>query len=101
MIMMYISAYPVAISVRSTNVYEEKSLGIYGGGQKDHGDEENRSYMLAHFRDQLGFDLWYIFLGLFVIAIIEGARIRNTNDWVSVPNCPILAFRSFPLLSRQ
>jgi Trk-type K+ transport system membrane component len=28
-IMMYISAYPIAISIRNSNVYEERSLGIY------------------------------------------------------------------------
>jgi Trk-type K+ transport system membrane component len=27
--MMYISVYPIALSVRSTNVYEEKSLGLF------------------------------------------------------------------------
>ncbi len=84
MIMMYISVYPVAISLRSTNVYEEKSLGIYG----DPGDESknstgDRTYMTAHLRKQLSFDLWYVVLGLFVITIIEGSRIENTNDYVS------------------
>lgn len=29
-IMMYIAAFPIAISVRATNVYEERSLGVYG-----------------------------------------------------------------------
>ena len=29
LVMMYISVFPVAISIRRTNVYEEKSLGIY------------------------------------------------------------------------
>ncbi|KAG8932609.1 low affinity potassium transporter [Tulasnella sp. 418] len=28
-VMMYVAVYPVALSVRSTNVYEEKSLGIF------------------------------------------------------------------------
>ena len=28
-VMMYISAYPVLIPLRSSNVYEERSLGIY------------------------------------------------------------------------
>jgi Trk-type K+ transport system membrane component len=28
-IMMYISAFPVAITIRNSNVYEERSLGIY------------------------------------------------------------------------
>lgn len=27
--MMYVSVYPIALSVRSTNVYEEKSLGLF------------------------------------------------------------------------
>jgi Trk/Ktr/HKT type cation transporter len=29
LVMMYISVYPLAMSIRRTNVYEEKSLGIY------------------------------------------------------------------------
>jgi len=27
--MMYISVYPIAMTIRGTNVYEEKSLGLY------------------------------------------------------------------------
>lgn len=30
-IMMYISVYPVVITMRHSNVYEERSLGIYSG----------------------------------------------------------------------
>ncbi|KAK0387146.1 hypothetical protein NLU13_5459 [Sarocladium strictum] len=30
LIMMYISVYPVVITMRTSNVYEERSLGIYG-----------------------------------------------------------------------
>ncbi|KAK3060989.1 hypothetical protein LTS18_007261, partial [Coniosporium uncinatum] len=29
----------------------------------------------------LSFDLWYIFLGFFLICIIEGDRIENVNDY--------------------
>ena len=84
MIMMYISVFPIAISVRRTNVYEEDSLGIYGGGREDI-DEGNSngndlSYVGAHLRRQLSFDLWYIFVGLFILAISEGNRIM-TNDF--------------------
>jgi Trk-type K+ transport system membrane component len=35
MIMMYISVFPVAISIRRTNVYEEKSLGIYAPEEEE------------------------------------------------------------------
>lgn len=39
--------------------------------------------MLAtHIRRQLSFDLWYIFLGLFLICIIEADQISDTNDYV-------------------
>jgi Trk-type K+ transport system membrane component len=40
LIMMYISAFPVAISVRRTNVYEEQSLGIYASD-----DDEDISFV--------------------------------------------------------
>ena len=79
MIMMYISVFPIAISIRRTNVYEEKSLGIFGG-EEDASGEDEQSYVSQHLRRQLSFDLWYIFLGLFIIAIVEGDRISNTNQ---------------------
>ncbi|KAF6218952.1 hypothetical protein HO133_005496 [Letharia lupina] len=81
LIMMYISVFPIAISVRRTNVYEEKSLGIYGSSKEETDDEKEPSYVGAHLRRQLSFDLWYIFLGLFIIAIAEGDRLSSTNDY--------------------
>jgi Trk-type K+ transport system membrane component len=41
LIMMYISVYPIAMSIRNTNVYEEKSLGVYSEEE----DEDHRSYL--------------------------------------------------------
>lgn len=81
MIMMYISVFPIAISMRRTNVYEEKSLGIYAPQNDDGQDPKEPSYVAAHLRKQLSFDLWFIFLGMFIIAIVEGARIENTNEY--------------------
>ncbi|KAK6523752.1 low affinity potassium transporter [Arthrobotrys megalospora] len=80
LIMMYISVFPIAISVRKTNVYEERSLGIYA----DHEENDNpndHSFVGAHLRKQLSFDLWYVFLGLFAITIAEGSRISNRSDY--------------------
>ncbi|KAG9244703.1 cation transport protein-domain-containing protein [Calycina marina] len=77
MVMMYISILPIAISVRRTNVYEEKSLGIYGSASAEHDDEQEPSYVGAHVRRQLSFDLWYIFLGFFIIAIAEGHKLQT------------------------
>lgn len=81
LIMMYISVFPIAISVRRTNVYEEKALGLYTSGNDD--DEKNEhgfSYVGAHLRRQLSFDLWYIFIGYFILTISEGQRLIN-NDF--------------------
>jgi hypothetical protein len=66
--------------MRRTNVYEEKSLGVYGGADEDEEGKEH-SYVGTHLRRQLSFDLWYVFLGFFVIAIVEGSRLENTNDY--------------------
>lgn len=80
LVMMYISAFPIAISVRRTNVYEERSLGIYGGEDEDEGSQ---SYVGDHLRRQLSFDLWFVFLGFFIISIVEGGHLSNTNEYVS------------------
>jgi len=80
LVMMYISVFPIAISVRRTNVYEEKSLGVFGG--EEEGEEgADPSYVGQHLRRQLSFDLWYIFLGLFIICIVEGDRLGDTKEY--------------------
>jgi Trk-type K+ transport system membrane component len=82
MIMMYISVFPVAISLRRTNVYEEKSLGIYAQGEEEDDDAQDApSYIGTHLRRQLSFDLWYVFLGLFIIAIVEGDHINDKSEY--------------------
>lgn len=80
MIMMYISVFPIAISIRRTNVYEEKSLGVYDDGADEDGaanDANALSYVGTHLRRQLSFDLWFVFLGFFVLAISEGSKIKR------------------------
>ncbi|KZP01526.1 TrkH-domain-containing protein [Calocera viscosa TUFC12733] len=86
-IMMYISAYPIAMSVRSTNVYEEKSLGVFN----DEGEDEEPngpwgSYLAWHVKKQLAFDMWWLFLALWIICIIERHNINETyNDpWFDI-----------------
>jgi Trk-type K+ transport system membrane component len=78
LIMMYISIFPIAMSMRQTNVYEEKSLGVWADTDDN---EEQNSYLSHHLRRQLSFDLWFVFLGFFLIAIVEGARLENTNEY--------------------
>ncbi|PWY79213.1 putative potassium ion transporter [Aspergillus heteromorphus CBS 117.55] len=82
LIMMYISVFPIAISLRRTNVYEEKSLGIYASAEDEAEEAQTApSYIGAHLRKQLSFDLWYVFLGLFIIAIVEGSRLQSQNEY--------------------
>ncbi|KFY24904.1 hypothetical protein V493_04959 [Pseudogymnoascus sp. VKM F-4281 (FW-2241)] len=80
MIMMYISVFPIAISVRRTNVYEEQSLGIWGGNADDTGSNAEPSYVGSHIRRQLSFDLWFVTLGWFIIAIAESGRIMDKSQ---------------------
>ncbi|KAB8067027.1 cation transport protein-domain-containing protein, partial [Aspergillus leporis] len=78
-VMMYIAVFPIAISVRASNTYEESALGLYPFEAGI--DEKNgRSYIMTHIRNQLTFDLWYIFLGIFCICIAEADKITNTSD---------------------
>ncbi|TFL07165.1 cation transport protein-domain-containing protein [Pterulicium gracile] len=92
-VMMYISVYPIAMSVRSTNVYEEKSLGIYS--PEEDNDTESvidvtgdrikvwSRYLGMHARKQLSFDMWWLGLALFLVCIIERRNIEDpsTDTW--------------------
>ncbi|RLV95413.1 Low-affinity potassium transport protein [Spathaspora sp. JA1] len=89
MVMMYISVLPLAISIRRTNVYEEQSLGVYAKGENHDNENENdpdtpSNYVGAHLRNQLSYDIWYIFLGLFIICLAEGGRLRQQDFRFSV-----------------
>lgn len=86
-ILMYISVYPVAMSIRKTNVYEEQTLGIYG----DEGDQESmmesvksgaspvHSPLISHMQRQLSHDLWYLVSGLFLVVICEAGKIERNE----------------------
>ncbi|KAG4438610.1 hypothetical protein IFR05_005893 [Cadophora sp. M221] len=85
LVMMYIAVYPIAISVRASNTYEEKSLGLYSDDHLDVDEHNPRSYIMMHLRNQLSFDLWYIFFGIFCICIAEADKITDlTNPAFSV-----------------
>ncbi|RGP74662.1 low-affinity potassium transport [Fusarium sporotrichioides] len=79
LVMMYIAIFPIAISIRASNAYEEKSLGLWDK-EESLNEQNGKSYLLTHMKNQLGFDLWYIFLGTFCICISEASRIADVNE---------------------
>ncbi|KAF8622670.1 hypothetical protein AX15_006779 [Amanita polypyramis BW_CC] len=93
---MYISVYPIAMSVRSTNVYEERSLGIFHDDDPDEGGFKSSNprvtiwskYLAVHAYRQLTFDIWWISLALFLICIIERGNITNPDNiaWFNIFN---------------
>ncbi|KAJ6085663.1 Low-affinity potassium transport protein [Penicillium canescens] len=91
-VMMYISVYPVVITMRHSNVYEERSLGIYADDPSANEDDQDspsessrsrlfmmpasgRIYFIRHqLRAQLAYDLWWIALAVIVICIVEAGQ---------------------------
>ncbi|KAF8200316.1 potassium transporter [Pholiota molesta] len=90
-VMMYIA---IAISIRSTNVYEERSLGVFAAPPDDE-DEEPEGldkiksrrervgrYLGWHLRRQLSIDIWWLVWAVFFIAIIErGNLLDDSKKW--------------------
>ncbi|TFK88517.1 TrkH-domain-containing protein [Polyporus arcularius HHB13444] len=87
-IMMYIAVYPVALSIRSTNVYEEKSLGVFEAPPEDEDEEPDLTekvprrerigkYFGWHLRRQVAFDIWWLVWAIFLICIIERTKIMD------------------------
>lgn len=113
-IMMYISVYPVVITMRNSNVYEERSLGIYSKDTdisetstlneqcspdgprasvftraRRHmtGVSDTKSYFIrTQIRAQLAHDIWVVILAVFVIMIIEGSQFERDPAVFSVFN---------------
>ncbi|KAI0317188.1 cation transport protein-domain-containing protein [Amylostereum chailletii] len=95
-IMMYISVYPIALSVRSTNVYEGQSLGIYREDEEEDAIEDNFShsgnrmtvwsrYLAMHARKQLSFDMWWLGGAVFLVCIIERSKLSDANaSWFDI-----------------
>ncbi|KZV91059.1 TrkH-domain-containing protein [Exidia glandulosa HHB12029] len=87
-VMMYIAVFPVAMSIRSTNVYEEKSLGIYEKEESDEPtlDAETKDreavgkYLNWHLRRQLAFDLWWLIVGVWLVCIIERDKLMDDDN---------------------
>jgi hypothetical protein len=78
------SAYPIAISVRSTNTYEDQAVGVQETEEEEEEIEEtsrpSSAYILFHVRRQLAFDIWFLCGAVFILCIIERGRI-NSADW--------------------
>jgi potassium uptake Trk family protein len=78
--MMYIAVFPIAMSVRGSNTYEESALGRYATNSEPEESQLASSYMVQHIRNQLSFDLWYIFLGTFCICIAQAKEIADPEN---------------------
>jgi Cation transport protein len=104
-LMMYVSALPVTMTIRNTNVYEERSLGIFAedtsgeakpmegkhgfmGGLKraitiNNGNSSARrawnrkDFLAQQLRGQLGHDLWWIALAVLFITMIETGQFER------------------------
>ncbi|KAK6539435.1 hypothetical protein TWF694_009659 [Orbilia ellipsospora] len=96
-IMMYIGVYPVVLTIRRSNEYLHRSLGIYEG-DTEKGDEatvyepstmEARpilSFFTSQLKAQLSHDLWFLVLGVWVIVVIEAKKIEADPKNFSVFN---------------
>ncbi|KAF7189044.1 Low-affinity potassium transport protein [Pseudocercospora fuligena] len=81
LVMMYIAVYPIAISIRASSSYEDTPMGKYEQElEVDEYRQPGKSYLMNHIRNQLSFDLWYVFLGTFCICVAEAGRIADVDD---------------------
>lgn len=87
-VMMYINIFPVAMSVRHTNVYEEQTLGFYRVANRRRGREI--ADVSTHLMRQVSYDLWFIFGALFILCISEAHTVLDARP--SLPGTPIPLF---------
>ncbi|USP79607.1 hypothetical protein yc1106_06881 [Curvularia clavata] len=80
-VMMYISVYPIAVSIRMSESYEDRSVARYATERSLDDNTDGKTYLINIMRIQLSFDLWFIFLGVFCICCAESKRVMSHEDW--------------------
>ena len=115
-LMMYVSALPVTLTIRNTNIYEERSLGVYTedapppdpdetspskaatvfgalkrsftiGPGRPRRPEQGRGYFVRQqLRGQLAHDLWWIALAVLFITITETGQFERNPEVFSTFN---------------
>jgi potassium uptake Trk family protein len=70
LVIMYISSYPMVLTLRKTNTYEERSIGL-----QEH--DSSAAGIASHLQKQLAYDIWFQFFAFFLICVIERGHIRN------------------------
>ncbi|OAK94145.1 TrkH-domain-containing protein [Phaeosphaeriaceae sp. SRC1lsM3a] len=76
LIIMYISSYPMVLTLRKTNTYEERSIGL-----QEH--DSSAEGIATHLQKQLAYDIWFQFFAFFLICTIERGHIRNGDPGFS------------------
>jgi potassium uptake Trk family protein len=68
LVIMYISSYPLVLTLRKTNTYEERSIGL-----QEH--DSSAAGIASHLQKQLAYDIWFQFFAFFLISMIERGHI--------------------------
>lgn len=84
-IMMYINIFPVAMSVRHTNVYEEQTLGALNSSKKP-STKPVTPHVRTHVMRQVSYDLWFMFIIFFLLCISEGGQITRKENSIPLFN---------------
>jgi potassium uptake Trk family protein len=75
-ILMYTSSYPMVLTLRKTNTYEERSIGL-----QEH--DGSAAGIASHLQKQLAYDIWFQFFAFFLVCIIERGNIRRQDPGFS------------------
>ncbi|KAJ5046779.1 uncharacterized protein L3040_004006 [Drepanopeziza brunnea f. sp. 'multigermtubi'] len=110
--MMYVSAYPITIVMRNSNVYEERSLGIFSDntppvrgdssgeeGDAPHTSSNSREDRLFFVKQQLeallGYDLWALVVAMTLIAFLENQKYEHDPLGYSLFNIIFEVFSAY------
>lgn len=77
LVIMYISSYPMVLTLRKTNTYEEKSIGL-----EEH--DGSAAGIGSHLQKQLAYDIWFQFFSFFLICVIERGHILREDPGFNV-----------------
>ncbi|WFD44269.1 hypothetical protein MPSI1_002935 [Malassezia psittaci] len=94
--MMYLNDFPLAMVLRTTNVFEKSSLGKDDAMQDDDDPKDADGHVVwgrflaEQIRRQVAYDIWWLAIAFWIVLIAEQRKVEDPSSYPNMTNFTIM-----------
>ncbi|WFD00227.1 hypothetical protein MYAM1_002975 [Malassezia yamatoensis] len=94
--MMYLNDFPLAMVLRTTNVFEKSSLGKDDAMQDDDDPTDTDGHVVwgrflaEQIRRQVAYDIWWLAIAFWIVLIAEQGKVEDSTSYPNMTNFTIM-----------